>query len=100
MDLQSASAAQLPVLADQLGPEQRIDLSRFDADAMARIIQIAGATGKLDGRTVNSFGLEPQARANAFLDDLMAGIRTSEAGESGALVAELATGIKCSTSPA
>ena len=93
-ELQLAPAAQLPALADQFGPEHRIDLARFDAGAMARINQIAGAIGKFDGRAVNSFGLEPQARANAFLDELMAGIRTSDVGEAGALVAELATGVK------
>ena len=93
-ELQLAPAAQLPALADQFGPEHRVDLARFDAGAMARINQIAGAIGKFDGRTVNSFGLEPQARANAFLDELMAGIRTSDVGEAGALVAELATGVK------
>ena len=93
-DLQVATAAQLPALADQFGPDRRLDLSRFDANAMARISQIAGAIGKLDGRAVNSFGLEPQGRANAFLDELMSGIRTSDVGNAGALVAELATGVK------
>jgi uncharacterized protein YaaN involved in tellurite resistance len=94
MNLEPARAGQVPALADQFGPEQRVDLSKFDGNAMARVNQIASAVGKLDGRAVNSFGLEPQARANAFLDELMAGIRTSEAGNAGALVAELATGLK------
>ena len=93
-ELTPAPALQLPALADQFGPQQRVDLSKFDAGAMARVRQIATAVGKLDGRVVNSFGLEPQARANAFLDDLMAGVRTSEVGNAGALVAELATGVK------
>jgi uncharacterized protein YaaN involved in tellurite resistance len=84
----------LPALADQFGPERRVDLAKFDPPTLARVHQIVGAIAVLDGRAVNSFGLEPQARANAFLDELMAGIRTSDVGNAGALVAELATGVK------
>jgi len=89
-----ASTGGLPALADQFGSERRIDLRKFDAPTLARVQLIASAAGTLDGRAVNGFGLEPQARANAFLDDLMAGIRTSDVGNAGALVAELATGVK------
>jgi len=90
----AAPTAPLPALADQFGSERRINLSKFDPPTLGRVNQIAGAIAVLDGRAVNSFGLEPQARANAFLDDLMAGIRTSDVGNAGALVAELATGVK------
>jgi uncharacterized protein YaaN involved in tellurite resistance len=92
--LEAAPTAQLPALADQFGSDRRIDLSKFDLPTLARVQQIAKSIAVLDGRVVNSFGLEPQARANAFLDDLMAGIRTSDVGNAGALVAELATGVK------
>lgn len=87
-------APELPALVDAFGPDRRIDLAKYDDGAMARVRQIATAVPRLDGRAVNSFGLEPQGKANAFLDELMAGIRTSEVGGAGALVAELATGVK------
>ncbi len=87
-------ASQLPALADRFQGDKRIDLGKFDTPALARVNQIASGVVKLDGRAVNSFGLEPQARANEFLDKLLEGVRTSDVGGAGALVAQLAPGVK------
>jgi hypothetical protein len=41
-----------------------------------------------------TFGAEPQRRMNAFLDDMLKGVRTDEAGVAGELIVELAGAIK------
>jgi len=89
----AAPETQLPALTNQID-DQSVDLSRFDKAALTRINQIVAGTPRLDGRTVNGYALEPQARTNAFLDELLSGIRTADVGSAGALVAELASGVK------
>lgn len=84
----------VPDLAAQWGVEHRVDLARLSADGRAVAARVAAAVPVLDGAAVNGFGAEVQVRANAFLDDLLDGVRTSDAGASGRLLAELATGVK------
>lgn len=84
----------VPDLAAQWGVEQRVDLARLAADDRQAAVRIAQAVPVLDGGAVNGFGADVQMRANAFLDELLDGVRTSDAGTSGRLLAELATGVK------
>ena len=47
-----------------------------------------------DSNSIMTFGAEPQRRMNAFLDDMLKGVRTDEAGVAGELIVELASTIK------
>jgi uncharacterized protein YaaN involved in tellurite resistance len=84
----------IPELANSLTEEQKLNLANYDAPQRARIAQIASGVGQLDSNTVTGFGVEPQMKMNAYLDDLMKGLKTSEAGEAGAITLELARQLK------
>lgn len=81
---------ELPVVYDR--PAR--DISGWDPARQDTVKRIVDQTPRLDGRAVNGFGIEPQRRANRFLDELLEGLRTDDIGSAGALVAELATGVK------
>ena len=85
---------QLPVLANTYGDAEKINLAKYDEEQRGRITQIVSAYPKLDSATVMGFGADVQRRTNGYLDSLLQGIRTSEAGASGELTIELARGIK------
>jgi len=84
----------LPVLANSMPEDQKINLAKFDEPQRMRINQIVASVGQLDSATVTGFGAEKQMQMNAFLDDLLKGIRTSEVGEAGAITLDLARHIK------
>ncbi len=92
--LQTATAGSVPQLANIYDSSHQIDLTHLGADALAKMDQIVATVPKLDSAAVNAFGVEPQTKANQFLDQLLEGIQTSDVGASGALLAELATGVK------
>jgi uncharacterized protein YaaN involved in tellurite resistance len=68
----------LPVLANALPDNKLISLDKFDDAAHKRIAEIAAMVSIADSNSVMTFGAEPQRRMNAFLDDLLKGIRTDE----------------------
>lgn len=84
----------MPELANSMTESQKINLAKFDEAQRTRINQIVASVGELDSAAVTSFGAEKQMQMNAFLDDLLKGIRTSEVGEAGAITLELARHIK------
>ena len=84
----------LPELANSMTGSQKINMTKFDEAQRTRISQIVASVGELDSAAVTSFGAEKQMQMNAFLDDLLKGIRTSEVGEAGAITLELARHIK------
>jgi uncharacterized protein YaaN involved in tellurite resistance len=84
----------IPGLANSMTENQKINLAKFDEVQRARISQIVASVGELDSAAVTSFGAEKQMQMNAFLDDLLKGIRTSEVGEAGAITLDLAKHIK------
>ncbi|WP_158554693.1 toxic anion resistance protein [Methylovirgula sp. 4M-Z18] len=92
--LQTATAGSVPELANIYDSSHQIDVAHLGSDALAKLDQIVATVPKLDSAAVNAFGVEPQTRANQFLDQLLEGIQTGDAGPSGALLAELATGVK------
>jgi uncharacterized protein YaaN involved in tellurite resistance len=93
------AALSLPVLANALPDDKLIPLDKFDDAAHKRIAEIAAMVSISDSNSVMTFGAEPQRRMNAFLDDLLKGIRTDEAGAAGELILELATNIKAINLP-
>ncbi len=84
----------LPELANSMTDSQKINMAKFDEAQRTKINQIISSVGELDSAAVTSFGAEKQMHMNAFLDDLLKGIRTSEVGEAGAITLELARHIK------
>jgi uncharacterized protein YaaN involved in tellurite resistance len=84
----------MPVLADLLTPDKCINLSKFNDAERRRIAEIARTANRLDSATVTSFGVESQMRMNTFLDELLQGLRTDDAGVAGDLTIELASSIK------
>ncbi|WP_237477249.1 toxic anion resistance protein [Lichenibacterium dinghuense] len=88
------TAAAVPDLAARWDAERRLDLARLSPDDRAAAERIAAELPALDGAAVNGFGADTQTRANSFLDELLDGIRTADAGVSGRLLAELASGVK------
>ncbi len=100
-DIQTAETERysLPVLANALPDNQLISLKKFDEAARKRIAEIAATVSMSDSNSVMTFGAEPQRRMNAFLDDMLKGVRTDEAGAAGELILELATNIKAINLP-
>ena len=89
----------LPALANALPDDKLIALDKFDDAARKRIAEIATTVSMADSNSVIGFGAEPQRRMNAFLDDILKGVRTDEAGAAGELILELATNIKAINLP-
>jgi len=84
----------MPVLVNALPDSQLILLDKFDEDRRKRVAEIAGTVLMTDSNSIMTFGAEPQRRMNAFLDDMLKGVRTDEAGVAGELIVELASTIK------
>lgn len=84
----------LPELSHDGGLAQRLDIEAFEPTQKTRVQQIVEAVPKLDQHAVLSFGADVQMRANSALDQLIDSVRTYEAGSSGAMIAEFATGLK------
>lgn len=87
-------ASILPVLSGLLTDDRRVNIAKFSDADQRRIADIARSAAVLDSAVVTSFGAQSQQRMNAFLDELLAGLRTSEVGIAGELTIELATSIK------
>lgn len=85
---------QLPVLANAYGDAQKINLAKYDDAQRERIAQIVKSYPVLDSATVMGFGTESQRQINGYLDSLLQGIRTNEAGAAGELTIELSHSIK------
>ena len=84
----------LPVLANSLPVSQLIPLDRFDEARRKQVAEVAGTVSMADSNSIMTFGAEPQRRMNGFLDEMLRGVRTDEAGAAGELIVELATAIK------
>jgi uncharacterized protein YaaN involved in tellurite resistance len=90
----SLTPAPFPTLTNALTEERKLNLSKFTEEQRDRIRSIAAATPVLDSGAVMRFGADAQERMNAYLDELMQGMRTSEVGVAGELTIELARNIK------
>jgi|GEM_PF-1876555 len=90
----STAIATLPALAFDLKPSQQIDLSKLSSEQMARVNQIAASVSFTDTDSLMSFGADAQRALNKHLDQLLQGMRTSEAGRAGEITIALATTIK------
>jgi uncharacterized protein YaaN involved in tellurite resistance len=86
--------ATMPMLANALPNSQLIPLDKFDEERRKRIAEIADTVSIGDSNSIMTFGAEPQRRMNAFLDEMLKGVRTDEAGVAGELIVELASAIK------
>jgi uncharacterized protein YaaN involved in tellurite resistance len=84
----------LAVLANALPTSQLIPLDRFDDARRKQVAELAGTVSMSDSNSIMTFGAEPQRRMNGFLDEMLKGVRTDEAGAAGELIVELATAIK------
>jgi uncharacterized protein YaaN involved in tellurite resistance len=84
----------MPALANALPDSQLIPLDKFDDERRKRIAEITDTVSMADSNSIMTFGAEPQRRLNAFLDDMLKGVRTDEAGAAGELIVELASAIK------
>ena len=89
----------VPELANTLPASQKINLAKFDERQRQQIADIAATVGVLDSAAVTNFGVAAQQKMNAFLDQLLQGIRTYEVGQAGALTVELAHHIKAMDLP-
>lgn len=90
----SSTSIAIPELSANGMSPAKIDVESFDPSQKAKVQQIVESVPKLDQRAILTFGADVQIRANGALDKLIDGIRTNEAGTSGAMVAEFATGLK------
>ncbi len=88
------TTAEAPSLALQLAPADMVDTARFDAPRKQQVAVIAASVSVADSNTVATFGAGPQRKLSGFLDQLLTGVRADEIGTAGALVTELATGLK------
>lgn len=86
--------ATMPLLANALPASQLVPLEKFDDERRKRIGELADTVLMTDSNSIMTFGAEPQRCMNAFLDDMLKGVRTDEAGAAGELIVELATAIK------
>jgi uncharacterized protein YaaN involved in tellurite resistance len=86
--------ATMPLLANALPASQLVPLEKFDDERRQRIGELADTVLMTDSNSIMTFGAEPQRRMNAFLDDMLKGVRTDETGAAGELIVELATAIK------
>lgn len=84
----------VPAFANAMTDQHKINLAKFDEAKRQRINQIIATVGEIDSAAVTSFGADKQMQMNAFLDDLLKGIRTSEVGEAGSITLDLARHIK------
>jgi hypothetical protein len=84
----------MPVLANALPASQLIPLDKFDDERRKRIAELAATVQITDSISIMTFGTEPQRRMNAFLDEMLKGVRTDETGAAGELIMELSTTIK------
>jgi uncharacterized protein YaaN involved in tellurite resistance len=97
VDTKSAVIAPLgamPSLANQLTDSQLIPLDQFEDARRKRVTEIAETVSVTDSNSIMTFGAEPQRRMNAFLDEMLKGLRTDETGAAGELILELASAIK------
>ena len=88
------TTAEAPSLALQLAPADMVDTARFDAPRKQQVAVIAASVSAADSNTVATFGAGPQRKLSGFLDQLLTGVRADEIGTAGALVTELATGLR------
>ena len=84
----------LPGLNYELQANQLMDLSKLDGDQMARVNQIVSGVSFADTNSLMSFGATSQRKLSQHLDQLLADIRTGEAGRAGEITIALATTIK------
>ena len=84
----------MPMLANALPDSRLIPLDKFNDAQRQHIMEIAAAVSTADSNAIMTFGAEPQRRMNAFLDDMLKGIRTDETGPAGEMIVELASAIK------
>src|ERR1039457_2363773 len=87
---QAPTLSSLPELANRFGNDSKMNIAKFDDAQRGRMNQIVAATGALDNSAVDGFGVEPQQRASRFLDQLLQGYKTYEAGQAGEITLELA----------
>jgi uncharacterized protein YaaN involved in tellurite resistance len=71
-----------------------MDLSKLSPAQMERVNQIASSVSFADTNSLMSFGSDAQRELSQHLDQLLAGMRTSEAGRAGEITIALATTIK------
>lgn len=83
-----------PVLKYELQAERQIDLNKFSDEQKNRINQIASSVSFSDTNSLMSFGSDVQRELSQHLDQLLEGMRTSEAGRAGEITIALATTLK------
>lgn len=89
----------MPVLANVMTENQKVNFTKFSDEQRKRIAQIASSVVVLDSNAVSVFGVEAQRKMNGYLDELLKGIRTCEVGEAGEITMELAKHIKSMNLP-
>jgi len=89
-----ASGVLVPTLKYELQPAQQLDLSQLSSEQMARVNQIAASVSFTDTNSLMSFGSDAQRELSGHLDQLLEGMRTSDAGRAGEVTIALATTLK------
>jgi len=84
----------IPALKLELQPKHKVDLAKLSDDQRTRINQIVSSVSFSDTNSLLSFGSDAQRQLSQHLDQLLEGIRTSEAGRAGEVTIALATTIK------
>ncbi|MDY7540152.1 toxic anion resistance protein [Undibacterium sp. RTI2.1] len=84
----------VPVLKYELQAERQIDLNKFSDEQKNRINQIASSVSFSDTNSLMSFGSDVQRELSQHLDQLLEGMRTSEAGRAGEITIALATTLR------
>ena len=84
----------IPALNYALTPSHQMDLTTLSEQERARVSQIASGVSFADTNGLMSFGAEAQRELSAHLDQLLEGLRASDAGRAGELTVALATMIK------
>jgi uncharacterized protein YaaN involved in tellurite resistance len=99
MQVDTTTGTTLPALANQFPQESKINLAQFQGAQRQRIEEIIRRHAQLDSEIVLRFGIEPQQDINRQLDELLQGVKTSDAGVAGQLTLELARNIKSMNLP-
>jgi uncharacterized protein YaaN involved in tellurite resistance len=93
-DVMTAPLLPIAALSRALRSEYKMDLGKLGGEQVKRVNQIAASVSFSDTNSLMSFGSDAQRQLSQHLDQLLEGMRTSEAGGAGDVAIALASTIK------
>lgn len=93
-EVMTAPLLPIAALSRALRSEYKMDLGKLGGEQVTRVNQIAASVSFSDTNSLMSFGSDAQRQLSEHLDQLLEGMRTSEAGGAGDVAIALASTIK------